>query len=53
MIETVQYLTDMDGVNNGYLLNEIYLVPFDEGNKEYQAIQEWIAEGGEVLPAQP
>ena len=27
----------------------VYSVPLDEANTEYQAIQKWIAEGGEVI----
>jgi hypothetical protein len=26
-----------------------FFVPLDEANKDYQAIQEWIADGGEVI----
>jgi hypothetical protein len=29
--------------------NKILLVPLDEANSDYQAIQEWIAEGGTVI----
>ena len=29
--------------------NIVKSVPLDEANKEYQAIQEWIAEGNEVI----
>jgi hypothetical protein len=27
----------------------ISIVPLDEANKDYQAIQEWIADGGTVI----
>ena len=27
----------------------IWLVPLDEANTDYQAIQEWIADGGTVI----
>jgi len=27
----------------------IFHVPLDEANKDYQAIQEWIADGGTVI----
>ena len=27
----------------------IYFVPLDEANTDYQAIQEWIADGGTVI----
>ena len=29
--------------------NNIRCVPLDEANKDYQAIQEWIADGGTVI----
>jgi len=29
--------------------NEVYFVPLDEANTDYQLIQEWIAEGGVVI----
>jgi len=29
--------------------NTILYVPLDEANKDYQAIQEWIADGGTVI----
>jgi hypothetical protein len=32
-------------LNNG----KEYGVPLDEANKDYQAIQEWIADGGTVI----
>jgi len=28
---------------------EVWSVPLDEANKDYQAIQEWIADGGTVI----
>ena len=35
---------------NGYLVNESTFVPNDPYNTDYQAVQEWIAEGGVVEP---
>jgi hypothetical protein len=29
--------------------NKIWTVPLDEANTDYQAIQEWIADGGTVI----
>ena len=29
--------------------NRIKIVPLDEANTDYQAIQEWIADGGTVI----
>ena len=31
----------------------VYSVPHDEANTDYQAIQEWIAEGGVVIDNPP
>lgn len=36
MIETVKIQ------GQGYLVNDIMLVPKDEGNTDYQAVQEWL-----------
>lgn len=35
---------------NGYLINEKVYVPSDSKNKDYQEIQEWIANGGVMSP---
>ena len=43
-IETVQLQGE------GYLLNGNISVPNDEGNRDYQDIQEWIAEGNTPDP---
>ena len=32
-----------------YNTNEVCCVPLDEANTDYQAIQEWIAEGNTVI----
>ena len=55
MIETV---TKTYQFNNhiGYkmTINNIdYYVPLDTANTDYQAIQKWIAEGGEVIDNPP
>ena len=37
---------------DSYIVEEngkIFFVPLDEANTDYQAIQEWIAEGNEVI----
>ena len=53
MITKVEKTYDMDGVTfSGYRItknNIISLVPLDEANTDYQAIQEWIADGGTVI----
>jgi hypothetical protein len=36
-----------------YSDNTIKFVPLDEANTDYQAIQEWIAEGGTVIDNPP
>ena len=54
MIETV---TKNYGINNEFLSyqvtyvnsNRVKSVPLDEANSDYQAIQEWIAEGNTVI----
>jgi len=33
--------------------NEILFVPVETANTDYQAIQEWIAKGGEVIDNPP
>ena len=57
MIETItkNYL---DGEFTGYQVtyvnsNIVKSVPLDEANTDYQAIQEWIANGGEVIDNPP
>ena len=32
-----------------YNIDKICFVPLDEANTDYQAIQEWIADGGTVI----
>ena len=44
-ITTVQLVNDMDDNHCGYLLDGTMSVPLDSGNRHYQAIQDWIAEG--------
>ena len=54
MINTV---TKNYGINNEFVSyqvtyvnsNRVKSVPLDEANTDYQAIQEWIAEGNEVI----
>ena len=54
MINTVEknYSTTNTSSYNFKVTNQdgtIMFVPNDEANKDYQAIQEWIAEGGVVI----
>ena len=52
MINTVE----KNYINNNFenykmtlINNEVYFVPLDPANTDYQAIQEWIAEGNTVI----
>jgi len=55
MIDTVTKIYGgMNNEHNGYKVtyvnsNKILLVPLAEDNTDYQAIQEWIADGGTVI----
>ena len=58
MIDTVE--KKYDGINNthnGYLItltdSKVWQVSLDEANSDYQAIQEWIAEGNTVIDNPP
>jgi len=58
MINTVEKKYKED--NNNFVCykmttldNKEYFVPLDEANTDYQAIQKWIAEGGEVIDNPP
>jgi len=51
MIETVKNMKDANGTLTGYFVNGTMSVPLDESNTDYQAVQEWIAEGNEPEPA--
>jgi hypothetical protein len=45
MIETVKNMKDANGTLTGYFVNGTMSVPLDEFNTDYQAVQEWLAEG--------
>jgi hypothetical protein len=52
MITKIEKTYGIDNQFNGYRMtknNIISLVPLDESNTDYQAIQKWIAEGGVVI----
>lgn len=63
MIDTVTkiYLTDEDGINLGFAnqYKVVYqtgitsFVPHDPENTDYQAIQEWVAEGNTIIDNPP
>ena len=51
---SAKYLYDMEGVNKTHIKlelgnNKFKHIPIDPANSDYQAIQEWIAEGGVVI----
>ena len=55
-IQTAQYYQDpLVGENSGIKVvtqeNEVLLVPLDESNRHYQAIQDWVAEGNTIEEA--
>ena len=54
MINTVTKIYDMDNEFSSYQVTYVNSnieksVPLDEANTDYQAIQEWIADGGTVI----
>ena len=49
MITSVKIQTS-DGTLSGYLVNGNMSVPNDKGNRDYQEVQEWIAEGNTPEP---
>jgi hypothetical protein len=58
MINTVEKKYDeIDNKHNGYIItltnSKVWQVPLDEANTDYQAIQEWIADGGTVIDNPP
>ena len=60
MINTVEKIYEIIPTveHNGYKVtyvnsNRIKLVPLDEANTDYQAIQTWIANGGTVVDNPP
>jgi uncharacterized pyridoxamine 5'-phosphate oxidase family protein len=53
MINTVEKIYNLNNTFELYKVvyenNKVKFVPLDEANTDYQAIQEWIAEGGVVI----
>ena len=55
MINTVEKIYDLEDSSRAtcykvtYSNDVVSLVPLDEANTDYQAIQEWIAEGNTVI----
>ena len=53
-IESAKYVTDYDGNNtciNAVIDGVTHLIPLDPANTDYQAIQEWVAEGNTIQEA--
>ena len=51
---SAKYLYDMEGVNKTHIKlelgnNKFKHIPIDPANSDYQAIQEWIEDGGVVI----
>jgi hypothetical protein len=57
MIQSVEKYYNLDGIFRNYKVTKtdssIWFVPLDEANTDYQAIQEWIADGGTVIDNPP
>ena len=54
MINTVEKKYNLEKTFNSYRVtytdnSNIRIVPLDEANKDYQAIQQWISEGNTVI----
>lgn len=53
MINTIEKKYNLENIFNSYKVTyndgKISTVPLDPANTDYQAIQKWIAEGGEVI----
>ena len=57
MIQSVEKYYNLDGIFRNYKVTKtdssIWFVPLDEANTDYQAIQEWIAEGNTIIDNPP
>jgi hypothetical protein len=58
MINTVEkrysiFSNNFENYKVTYTDNKVVFVPLDEANTDYQAIQEWIADGGTVIDNPP
>ena len=52
-VEKIYFLNEFVNYKMTLNNNEVWSVPLDEANSDYQAIQEWIAEGGVVIDNPP
>ena len=48
-VEKEYYLGNFESYKMTLSNGQVWSVPLDEANKDYQAIQEWIAEGNTVI----
>jgi hypothetical protein len=56
MIQTVEKIYSYTGFSSykvTFTDGRVYSVPLDPANTDYQAIQEWIKEGGKVIDNPP
>ena len=57
MINTVEKIYNLQNEFINYRMTlsdgKVWSVPLDEANTDYQAIQEWIADGGTVVDNPP
>ena len=57
MIDTVEKIYNLNNTFELYKVvyenSKVKFVPLDEANTDYQAIQEWIAEGNTVIDNPP
>ena len=56
MINTIEKLYDEENFVNYKMTltnGKVWTVPLDEANTDYQAIQQWIADGGTVIDNPP
>ena len=48
-IEKIYFESEFDNYKMTLTDNSVWYVPIAEDNSDYQAIQEWIADGGTVI----
>ena len=54
-ITSAQYKVDLDGTTKtsikAIIDEKVYVIPINSGNRHYQAILEWVAEGNTIEEA--
>jgi hypothetical protein len=48
-VEKIYFNNEFSSFKLTFVDGRVYSVPLDEANSDYQAIQEWIAEGNTVI----